>query len=179
MRTLITILLLTLFMKSSFADPIEELRAKAEQGDATAQAALGTLYREGVGVSKDNAEAVKWLRKAAEQGVAAAQFRLREMEREREGMGAPKNKEDDTKTINAAKNTINVDVSRYREAAQKGDATAQAALGTIYHEGLGVPKNDVEALKWYRMAAKQGDEVAKHRLLELYSKGIGVQKNKD
>ena len=34
------------------------------------------MYRNGQGVTQDNAEAVKWYRKAAEQGYAAAQFNL-------------------------------------------------------------------------------------------------------
>ena len=97
---------------------------------------------------------------------------------DREGIGVPKNK-DEAKAINPKENAVSLAVSRYREAANKGDAATQAALGTIYHEGMGVQKNDAEALKWYRKAAKQGDEVAKLRLLEIYRKGIDVPKNKD
>ena len=59
MHTLIIILFLTFFITPSFADPLGELRARAEQGDATAQAALGTQYHEGLGTPKDDAEAVK------------------------------------------------------------------------------------------------------------------------
>ena len=32
--------------------------------------------------------------------------------------------------------------------AEKGDAAAQWSLGTAYHEGEGVAKDDVEAAKW-------------------------------
>src|SRR5690348_2619505 len=37
-----------------------------------------------------------------------------------------------------------------RPLAEKGDAQAQSALGFMYVGGLGVPKNDVEAMNWYR-----------------------------
>ena len=55
---------------------VEELRVKAEQGDATAQSNLGDFYRKGKGVQQDFAEAVKWYRKAAEQNDATAQCNL-------------------------------------------------------------------------------------------------------
>ena len=37
---------------------------------------LAAMYRQGEGVSKDEAEALKWCRKAAEQGEPSSQFRL-------------------------------------------------------------------------------------------------------
>ena len=55
---------------------IVDLRAKAEQGDASAQFNLGLAYEDGLGVAKDQVEAAKWYRKAAEQGHAKAQFNL-------------------------------------------------------------------------------------------------------
>ena len=57
-------------------ESIEELRARAEQGDADAQSSLGLAYATGRGVSQDAAEAVRWFRLAAEQGHANAQFGL-------------------------------------------------------------------------------------------------------
>ncbi len=50
----------------------EEVKTKADQGDASAQAALGFRYEAGDGVPEEVAEAIKWYRKAAEQGDAAA-----------------------------------------------------------------------------------------------------------
>jgi hypothetical protein len=44
------------------------LRAQAEGGDAKAQFELGLKYEYGLGVSKDNAEALKWYSKASEKG---------------------------------------------------------------------------------------------------------------
>src|SRR2546423_533464 len=56
--------------------PIEEVKAKAEAGDAESQVELGRRYDEGAGVAKDQVEAVKWFRKAAEQNYAKAQYNL-------------------------------------------------------------------------------------------------------
>jgi len=58
-----------------------EIKAKAEQGNASAQVMLGAYYYTGImgasiGVVKDQAEAVKWYRKAAEQGHSSGQRML-------------------------------------------------------------------------------------------------------
>ena len=54
----------------------EKTRRLAEQGDAGAQSYLGYMYRSGLGVEQDYAEAVKWYRKAADQGDGDAQCNL-------------------------------------------------------------------------------------------------------
>src|SRR5262249_26629831 len=56
----------------------EEIKAKAEAGDAASQYELGTRYQNGDGVEKNYAEAVKWFRKAAEKNYAPAQRDLGE-----------------------------------------------------------------------------------------------------
>src|SRR4029079_4959248 len=56
--------------------PIEEVKAKAEAGDAESEMELGRRYDRGEGVVKDHAEAVKWYRKAAQQNFAVAQYNL-------------------------------------------------------------------------------------------------------
>ena len=40
----------------------------------------------------------------------------------------------------------------------------QFTLGMMYANGLGVPKDEVEALKWYRKAAAQGNVRAQREL---------------
>jgi len=52
----------------------------------------------------------------------------------------------------------------YRLAADQGDADAQANLGTMYQDGLGVPQNNVTAYMWSDLASAGGDqEAGKHR----------------
>ena len=53
--------------RGDFATAFQEWRPLAEQGDAWAQGAIGTLYDHGMGVPQSHAEAMKWYRKAAKQ----------------------------------------------------------------------------------------------------------------
>ena len=55
--------------------PFDELKKRAEAGDADAQCQLGIVYGIGHGTSQDYAEAVKWYRKAADQGRIHPQAR--------------------------------------------------------------------------------------------------------
>jgi uncharacterized protein len=64
------------YEKGDYATALRLMRPIAEQGDASAQHALGLMYANGQGVPQDYAAAVSWYRKAAEQGYARAQFNL-------------------------------------------------------------------------------------------------------
>ena len=71
-------------------------------------------------------------------------------------------------------------VSSYRlllPLAEKGDASAQTSVGTMYAEGKGVPQDYAEALKWFRKAADLGDALAQHNLGWAYDSGTGVPQN--
>jgi TPR repeat protein len=57
----------------------EWYRKAAEQGHAAAQAALGSLYLAGEGVSQDYSLALHWLQKAARKGDDVAQYALGKM----------------------------------------------------------------------------------------------------
>ena len=78
MRTLVLVwLTVALVAGLAFGQKdIDDLRKRAEQGDADAQHSLGVMYHNGEGVPQDYAEAVKWYRLAAEQGFAVAQLNL-------------------------------------------------------------------------------------------------------
>ena len=129
---------------------IEEIRGKAEKGDAEAQDRLGYFHARGV-VGKDYTEAAKWYRKAAEQGLAAGQYHLGDCYAKGKGVtGDP---------VEALK--------WYRKAADQGYAPAQYILGSWYSSGQNVSKDVVEAHKWLGLASQQGDESAKRILSEL------------
>ena len=65
----------------------------------------------------------------------------------------------------------------FRVHAEQGHAEAQFDLGVMYANSLGVPENDIEAVKWYRKAAEQGLAIAQHYLGVMYAKGRGVPRN--
>lgn len=58
------------------ATTLAGLRRLAEQGDATAQFALGARYATGEGVKQDYSEALRWFSKAAQQGHVTSQATL-------------------------------------------------------------------------------------------------------
>ena len=100
------------------------------------------MYSNGLGVSKNEAEATKWVRKAAEQGFAEAQKNLGFMYFN--GKGISKNEAEAVKW--------------YRKAAEQGNAYAQYNLGFIYANGLGVPQEFVKAYMWWSLASAQGHQ---------------------
>ncbi len=141
-----------------YAAALREWRPLAEQGNARAQANLGVMYENGLGVTQDDAEAVRWYRLAAEQGDAWAQFNLGVMYENGRGVT-----QDDAEAVRW-----------YRLAAEQGDAKAQYNLGNMYRTGLGVPQDDAEAVRWYRLAAEQGNARAQANLGVMYKNGRGV-----
>ena len=51
-----------------------------------------------------------------------------------------------------------------RDAANTGDADAQCSLGLFCHFGIGMDRNESEAVKWFQKASAQGHADAQHRL---------------
>jgi TPR repeat protein len=140
---------------------IEELRAKAETGDADSEYRLGLCYYSGEGVAKDFSEAVKWFRKSAEQGLAQAQGYLGSCYARGEGVT-----QDFAEVVKWS-----------RKAADQGDGRGQNNLGLCYADGKGVGKDYAEAVKWYRKAAEQNFDVAQFNLGGCYFSGKGVAKD--
>ena len=61
-----------------------------------------------------------------------------------------------------------------RPFADRGNATAQYALGLMYYNGQGVSQDYAAAVSWYRKAADQGDDSAQFNLGAMYDNGRGV-----
>ncbi len=72
--------------RGDYTAALEIWRPLAEQGEADAQYNLGHLYRQGLGVPQDLAEAAKWYARAAGQGVPNAQFNVATMYANGEGV---------------------------------------------------------------------------------------------
>ncbi len=62
----------------------------------------------------------------------------------------------------------------FLSASRQGNAFAQARLGAMYRDGLGVARNYAEAVKWFRKSANQGDSTAQLALGILFREGKGV-----
>jgi TPR repeat protein len=156
------------------------MRQRAEQGDADAQEMLGAFYSAGLGVAKDDAQAVVWLGKAAEQGRPGAEFSLAEMYAN--GRGGPKD--------------IDKAVDLYRKAAEQGYAHACGALRKMYVEGKLMPAADSRAGSCWqklvaqaeteskefsqaRAAADGGNADAQVKVGILYLTGVGTPKDRE
>ena len=66
------------------------------------------------------------------------------------------------------------DIKTLIKDAEGGNPEAQAAIGYLYSEGIDVPLDYVEAVKWFRMAAEQGNAKAQYNLGVSYANGQGV-----
>ena len=60
----------------------------------------------------------------------------------------------------------------YFKKAQEGDSAAMRMLGVMYYNGLNVPRNEQEGLKWYRKAAESGNKTAQKELMALEGKPL-------
>ncbi len=105
----------------------QEFQTAAKQGHADSQYNLGLMYEQGIGVGKDESQAVAWYRESAAQGNSAAQFNLGVLYENGRG----------TKVDFAEANKW------YRSASVQGDALAIGNLGMLYVRGDGVPQNKV------------------------------------
>lgn len=63
------------------------------------------------------------------------------------------------------------------ERAEQGDASAQWRTGFSYQEGIGMPRDLDQAVKWYRLAAIGGLDRAQINLAEMYAQGHGVSRD--
>lgn len=103
----------------------KEFREAADAGDADSQFNVALMFEKGIGVGKDEKQAVVWYRKSALQGNAAAQYNLAVMYENGRGTA--------------------VDFAKahewYRKASVQGDALAIGNLGMLYVRGQGVKEN--------------------------------------
>lgn len=115
-------------------------KTRAEQGLATAQNLLGSMYEGGEGVAQNFEEAARWYRLAAEQGNANALMNLGRAYGT--GRGLAQNDQEAARL--------------YRLAAGQGDLRAQIFLGQAYEKGIGVTQNNSRAYVWFSVTTAQG-----------------------
>jgi TPR repeat protein len=115
------------------------LRA-AEQGDAEAQFWLGVAYEQNWFGTTDPREAVKWYKMAAEGGNPDAQVELGQRYEDGE----------------AVEQNFKLAAEWFRKAAEHvpdlgGAGQGRNQLGLLYLEGLGVPRDYVQAYFWFSL----------------------------
>ena len=123
----------------------------AEKNNDVAQCQIGTMYRNGEGVTQNNSIAMKWYLKSAEQGNVLAQFCLGAMYYI--GQGVAKDYAEAFKW--------------YHKAAEQGKDSAMWSVALCYENGTGVEKNIDKAVYWYKKGAEKGDADCKYALKRL------------
>jgi TPR repeat protein len=189
-----------LLKKNTAADLIEARRwflKAATGGHVQAQATIGVLAANGMGMPQNNQTALHWLTLAAKAGNARAQFNLGILYIQK------KNAESDRLAVNwlrkaaesgltGAQNSLAVMLAlgrgaaremqqslRWLERAAVDNAMAQFNLGLIYLRGLSVTPNDETAANWLRKAQANGNARANLLLGLLYDTGKGVNHNEE
>lgn len=138
---------------ADYKDAYALYKTLAEQGNARAEAKIGTMYALGELGKRDMAEAIAHYDKAAEAGDGYAQFRLGRAFLH--GVGVKKDAAEAEKWFVQAEKSL-------RQAALHQDAEAQYLLGVTYRDGLGVEKNRKEGGKWLKKAAEKGHPFAQY-----------------
>ena len=174
-------------------------RAAANGGDEDAWVMLGMMYADCDVDMDDDPDAERWLRVAADAGHDPARYLLGEL-----GVAGYPTIDDDDETpgsyraaseqdaelaraethaaapevmatgLGATPEEVRAMIDKARQAAWRGDPVAQYLVAMAYHEGLGLPQDDAEALRWFRAAARQGDPVCQNNVGVMYQYGEGV-----
>jgi TPR repeat protein len=144
--------LAVLFMTLGMAAPI--FAQTPMENDAIEKLKLGDAYHKGIGVTRDDKEAIILWRYAAERGNARAQNNLGHAYFV--GLGGLKENQEEG-------------VKWFHKAAEQDDPVAQRNLGIAYHNGEGVDKDDEQAFYWWHRAVALGDQGA-YGYLKKYEK---------
>ena len=103
----------------------KEFRESADAGEADSQFNVALMFEKGIGVGKDEKEAVVWYGKSAAQGNSAAQYNVAVMYENGRGTAVDFKKAHEW----------------YRKASVQGDPLAIGNLGMLYVRGEGVKEN--------------------------------------
>ncbi|MDH4037729.1 MAG: sel1 repeat family protein [Candidatus Krumholzibacteria bacterium] len=124
----------------------QEFLAAARAGHADSQFNVALMYERGIGVEKNEKQAVVWYGKAAAQGNMAAQYNLGVLYENGRGTAV------DFSKANAW----------YRKASVQGDALAIGNLGMLYVRGQGVTENKVAGVALLLVSATMDPSPENH-----------------
>ncbi len=151
--------------KGNFDAACKLFRDGAAQKDAKSINGLGACYFNGWGGVPDYRKAIDHFHAAAEMGWYKATANLAYAYKQ--GLGVPRDIDRASRLLKQVKKPI-------REAATRGDKWAQNLFGAMHNEGLGVPADPAEAVKWFREAANLGLASAQYNLGWAHGNGDGV-----
>jgi hypothetical protein len=180
--------------------PIDEIRVRADRGNAEAVRVLGLCYLNGIQVGLDYGVAFSCFERAVALGSDRAKLNLGK--RYLRGEGTSPDSTIGLKLLVECSEAGFAEAARelgefhasgrfgleenmaeaarwYRRAAEQGDAKAQFQLACQLFYGDGVEQRQDEAVEWYRRAAEQEHAEAQWRLAECYEVGWGVDSDEE
>ena len=124
----------------------KEFLTAAKAGHADSQFNVALMYEQGIGVGKDEKEAVAWYGKSAAQGDSAAQYNLGVLYENGRGTAVDFAKANEW----------------YRKASVQGDPLAIGNLGMLYVRGQGVKENKVAGVALLLVSATMDPSPQNH-----------------
>jgi uncharacterized protein len=189
------------YQRGMFATALREATARVSSNpaDAPAMTLIGEIYRDGVTVKRDDAEAARWYRLASDLGDRAAQFQLGMMLLQgAEGVNADRAgakvllekaaaQGHSGALYNLAVVAIEGDADSkpdftkaadlFHRAAEAGDDNAAYSYGILLRQGRGVPLDIGEAAVWLKRASDGGIIAGQVEYAIMLFNGIGVDKD--
>ena len=178
-------------------DFLQALRRLGDGGNAYIMYRLGRMYAAGIGVARDENEAVRWYRKGANAGNLQATTALAIALLE--GRGTGKDPQEAVRLLKLAADKDNLDamyrlgalyaqgaivskdaleaVRLFTKASEAGHAPSMVDLGLMFYNGEGVQVDMVKAAMWYKRAADLGDSSGMVNLGYLHQQGKGVEQD--
>jgi uncharacterized protein len=140
---------LNAFANKDYVTAYQILLPLAKRGNIRAQAFVGTMLRDGLGVERNPGLAKQWYEKALDQGDFLTNNNLAVLYRD--------GSQDVPRNYARA-------MELFKKGALMGDEQSQNNLGMMYLQGQGVAKDLVEAYAWFSLAAMQGNVSAQKNL---------------
>ena len=123
---------------------------------------FGLMCAHGEGMEQNFEEAEVWFRRLAEMGDVPGMFELGKL----------------LLVIQSGnEGSIKEGVGLVRKAAELQYPEAMTCLGSMYVDGVGVPRSEIEARKWLEAAAQLGDAEAVAMLDSLKDDSLNAVKN--
>lgn len=133
---------------SNFSIAYDYIKKAADAGYSDAEAEIAIMLFKGIGTKSNPLLAMDYLKKAVAQNNLTAKAYL-------------------ASYYLGQKKDIQRGIVLAKESSDEGNRAGQYTIGMAYEKGIGVPKNDMKALRLYQLSADQGLGDARDRLFWL------------
>jgi len=181
-------ILMDFFDESAFPMAAGYAARAAGAGSAEAQRTLGFMYDQGIGVEQDSGRAAELWAEASRGGDGYAAFNLAGLHRKGEVLLSGEEECNQLLILAAERGVIEAGavlgnrlaaVDRDQEAltwylwsAERGEPGSMFAAACWYRDGIGTPRDPVQAMRWYFTMLDHGNGDGVHEAIELAKSGM-------